>query len=149
MAKKKKEKLVKEEQEQELKPIEIKWIDSNIKIAEPYFQRTEKMIKRFYQSLMKYPFLLVKANEDLLNLDGVLVINELETDLFSITRLDSRYVVIISIPNFMRKINSDIRKSFINDFKLLFSLPNLLPTPEGDVMLSCFVFEKIYKMNKY
>lgn len=148
MAKKKKEKLVKEEQEQELKPIEIKWIDSNIKIAEPYFQRTEKMIKRFYQSLMKYPFLVVKANEDLLNLDGVLVINELETDLFSITRLDSRYVVIISIPNFMRKINSDIRKSFINDFKLLFSLPNLLPTPEGDVMLSCFVFEKIYKVIK-
>lgn len=148
MAKKKKEKLPKEEQEQELKPIEIKWTDSNIKIAEPYFQRTEKMIKRFYQSLMKYPFLLVKANEDLLNLDGVLVINELETDLFSITRLDSRYVVIISIPNFMRKINSDIRKSFINDFKLLFSLPNLLPTPEGDVMLSCFVFEKIYKVIK-
>ena len=104
------------------------------------------MAKRYYQTLAKFPFTVLKTNEDLLNRDGVLIINELETDLFSIPRLDSRFVLIISIPNFMRKINSDIRKSFINDFKLLFSLPNILPTLEGDVMLSCFVLEKIYKV---
>ena len=149
MAKKKKQKLLEVSEEQELiipELLEIKWLTSKVKIAEPYFSRTEKMAKRYYQTLAKFPFTVLKTNEDLLNRDGVLIINELETDLFSIPVLDSRFVLIISIPNFMRKINSDIRKSFINDFKLLFSLPNILPTPEGDVMLSCFVLEKIYKV---
>jgi len=101
-----------------------------ILIAEPFFQRSEKMIKRYYNKIHKYEFNVM--NEQNLYQDDssiVLVIDEFSINVSSICNLTNEFIVIISDSLFIKKTNTIERTNclFLNDYKLLFNLPVMNP----------------------
>jgi len=113
-------------------------------IFEPYLQRAEKMVKRYYPVITKKDFYVMK--EQIIDdnfIDSVLVIDEFWIDVSSIRELKNEFIVLISDSKFIKKFNHTDRKEFtiLADYKLLFSLPNTyLDTP-----IVLYVLRKIYK----
>jgi hypothetical protein len=148
MAKKKKK--VVEETTQEItetKPLKPLTYKVDKFIFEPYFQRSEKMVQRYYSGLLKHNFYVM--NEQIIDdnfIESVLVIDEFWIDISSIRDVKNEFIVIISDNKFLKKLNYNDRKDmiFLSDYKLLFSLPNTY----NNEYLCLYVFRKIYKTIK-
>ena len=102
----------------------------SIILAEPFFQRSEKMVKRYYNQLSKYEFIVMKPeNFNQINSSIVLVMDEFSFDLSSLYDVKNEFIVIISDSQFIKKTNTIERVQclFLNDFKLLFNIPVMNP----------------------
>ena len=111
-------------------------------LAEPFFSKSEKMIKRYFNTLSQYKFQVMNCdNFDQIDSSIVLLMNEFSIDLSSIHTLKNEFIVIVSDYTFIKKTNTIERTQclFLNDYKLLFNLPVQNPN------CIIYVYRKLHK----